>query len=175
MRRENIYQLRVGLTAFLLVTLTCAILVLSGHTPITDYPISSNSAGASSSDQPSKSPTSDSEKLNVSTPSFGTAGVRFSLNDTRPNTALWVSIKVGKGGASRDLMSWVSSSDVKSGDVSIPFQDFKYDDAGMDVLAQASACEVTIGARLKEAGRIVYAKYDVPIYELRAPLLDSAR
>lgn len=117
----------------------------------------------------------DPERLNVSEPTFSIVGIHFTLYDTRPNTALWVSVKVGRTSPDKNLMGWISLYSVKSGTVSVPFQDCKYLDAGLDSLASATKCEVTIGARLQDANKIVYTAYDAPISELRRSLIDSAK
>jgi hypothetical protein len=123
----------------------------------------------------SKPDFSDPERLNVSEPSFSTAGIRFALNDTRPNNSLWVSVKVGRGSADKDLLNWISLSSVKSGTVSVPFQDCKYRDAGLDSIASANKCEVTIGAKLAGSDKTVYTSYDTPISEVRTALVNAAK
>jgi hypothetical protein len=124
--------------------------------------------------QPPKS-VSDPNRLNVSAPIFTSAGISFTLNDDRPNSSLWVSVKVGRGSADKNFMSWISLSGARSGAVSISFRDCKYLDEGLYSLASASKCEVTIGAKLKDNDKIVYTKYDTPISELRTSLANAAR
>ncbi len=136
--------------------------------------ITSNTAGKPKQIIPPDSG-ADPNRLNVSEPTFSTAGIRFMLNDNRPNGSLWVSVKIGRSGADKNFMSWISFSGVKSGAVSIPFQDCKYLDEGTYSLLSASKCEVTIGAKLKDTDKIVYTSYDVPISELRTSLVNAVR
>ncbi len=116
---------------------------------------------------------SNPERLNVSEPTFSTSGIRFTLNDKRPNKALWVSIKIGSSGPSTDLMSWFSSSGVRPGELSMSFREFKYMDSGIDALMKSTQCEMIIGAKLESSDKIVYTNYSVPISEMRRALLKS--
>ena len=134
--------------------------------PETSRPISSDS---------NRPDFSDPNRLNVSEPTFSTAGIRFTLHDTRPNDSLWVSINVGRDKSDKNLMSWIALYGVKPGPVSISFRDCKYMDSGIDSLASANKCEVTIGAKLKDGNKIVYTTFDGPISQLRRSLADAAR
>lgn len=116
---------------------------------------------------------SDSERLDVSKPTFSTAGIQFTLNDKRVNTSLWVSVDVGKASADKNLLGWVASSGVKPSVVSVSFRDCNYMDAGMNSLVSAITCKVTVGAKLKVGDKIVYTTFDIPIDDLRTPLLSS--
>jgi hypothetical protein len=116
-----------------------------------------------------------SDDLNVSEPTFTSLGIRFSLNDTRPNTTLWVSVKVGRTIADKDILSWISTYGEKTGPVSVPFKVCQYTDAGITALASAAACTVTIGAKLIEGDKNVYTTFDIPVSDLRAALISAAR
>jgi hypothetical protein len=118
--------------------------------------------------------TSDGD-LGVSEPVFTSSGIHFSLTDPRPNTALWVSVKVGRTIADKDVLSWVSTHSETTGPISVPFQACRYTDAGITALASATACTVTIGAKLIEGDKFVYTAFDVPVSDIRAALISAAR
>lgn len=114
----------------------------------------------------------DSARLDVSRPTFSTAGIHFTINDKRLNTGLWISVDVGEAKADKSILEWVTLNRADPGMVLIPLGECKRLDGWRRILISANICKVIIGAKLVEGDKIIYTKFDIPIDEIRTPLLD---
>ncbi|MGA9772327.1 MAG: hypothetical protein WBV94_25060 [Blastocatellia bacterium] len=142
--------------------------------PITPIPKLPDIAKPNAPESPvNESKVPDSPKLDVSRPTFSTAGIRFTLNDKRPNTILLVSIFVGEAKADKSLLEWVTRNGANLGAISIPLRECRRLDGWRNELIAANKCLVIIGAKLLEGDRTVYTTFDIPIDDIRTPLLGS--
>ncbi len=115
----------------------------------------------------------DLEDLDVSRPTFDENGIHFSLNDHRPNKAIWVSVDLFKGDDKKYLMSWFKAGKTEPGPISIGYEDCKYLDGGIDIVRSATDCKVTIGTQLENDDR-AYVTFSIPTSEMPKALIDAA-